>query len=114
MLYNNFSYRQWITAPWRTFSALARELTSVPSDAHANARQRRLYDANSEGTAAPETVFVSVRRVRELFRQYSRVDVHKENCDDLLPGGHLLSLRRRFLGSLGKRAGLDLYIVASK
>jgi SAM-dependent methyltransferase len=114
MLYNNFSYRQWLTSPVRTLAAFARDLASSPADSRANERQRRLYDANSSGAAAPETVFVSVRRARELFRAYSSVDVHKENCGDLLPGGSRLGLRQLFLGPLGRRAGLDLYVVARK
>lgn len=114
MLYNDFSYRQWLTSPVRTFASFARELVSSPTDSRANERQRRLYDANSSGAAAPETVFVSVRRVRDLFRAYSSVDVHKENCGDLLPGGHRMGLRQRLLGPLGRRAGLDLYVIARK
>jgi SAM-dependent methyltransferase len=114
MLYNQFSYRQWLQFPFHTLAALAGEVISGPADHRANERQRRLYDMNSKGTAAPETVLVSTRRARSLFRDYSHVEVRKENCDNIVPGGRLLSLRQRCLSTFGPHAGLDLYITARK
>jgi len=114
MLYNEFSYRRWMRAPLGTLRALARERVAEPVDHHAAERERRLYDVNARGTAAPETVFVSHRRVQALFRSYSEVVISPENCDDVVPGGGWLSLRGRLLAPLGRRAGLDLYVTARK
>ncbi len=42
------------------------------------------YDANSAGEAAPETVFVSARQVREeLFAQFTAVRVERHNFDPI-------------------------------
>jgi SAM-dependent methyltransferase len=114
MLYNAFSYRQWLRSPLETFKAFVRESRGHVRDHRATERQRRAYDANLKGVAAPETVFVSRDRVRELFREYSDVRIHSENCGDLFPGGRRLSVRRRCLGPLGRMAGLDLYIAARR
>jgi len=114
MLYNEFSYRQWMRFPLRTLGAVVRERFRAPADHQASERERRLFDVNLDGTAAPETVLVSRRRVRELFRDYSDVSIATENCDDVVPGGGLLSLRARMLAPLGRRAGLDLYVTARK
>ena len=114
MVYNTFSYRQWLRSPFRTLNAFLNQTTRGPAEQRATERQRKQYDVNTKGVAAPETVFVSNRRVRELFRNYSRVTIRCENCDDVIPGGTALSLRRRLLRSLGRHAGLDLYVTAQK
>jgi len=114
MLYNEFSYRQWMRSPLRTATNLLRERRGSTADRHASVRERRLYDVNSGGVAAPETVLVSRRRVAQLFERYSDVAIAMENCDDVIPGGRWLSLRRRLLAPLGRRAGLDLYVTARK
>ena len=114
MLYNQFSYRQWLRFPIRTAAALFADATPTPVDHDANERQRCAYDANSRGVAAPHTVFVSRRRIDDLFRDYHDVHVRTENCDDIIPGGGHLGLRRRLLGRAGSFGGLDLYVVARK
>jgi ubiquinone/menaquinone biosynthesis C-methylase UbiE len=114
MLYNQFSYRQWLRSPLRTVAAMAGEMAGRAIEHPATERQRRHYDIDSKGRAAPETVFVSQRGIRRLFHEFSTVDTHKENCDDVIPAGGRLSLRRWLLGPLGRRAGLDLYVEARK
>ena len=114
MLYNRFWYRNWLRSPLRTAGALWRQLNGAILPEPATAAERRMYDVNSKGEAAPETVLVSKTAVRRLFGQYAAVTIQTENCDDILPGGRLLSLRQRLLSSLGRRAGLDLYITARK
>jgi SAM-dependent methyltransferase len=72
---------------------------------------RGSYDRNLEGEAAPTTDYTSVREARRLFSGFSRVDVRRENFDDLvLP--RLAVPRSRLLGWPARIAGLDLYITA--
>ena len=71
---------------------------------------RAAYDANSGGEAAPATVFVTARQVREeLFAPFAEVRVERHNFDPM-PG---LS-RERALPTVARVLGLDLYIHARK
>lgn len=114
MVYSQFSYRQWTRFPLRTIQAAFHELVRLPSDHPTSEAQRRLYDLDSLGIAAPQTVLVSRRQVRSLFRRFSDIRVRAENCDDVVPGGSRLQMRRRMLWTLGRTLGLDLYVVARK
>ncbi len=111
MVYNRFSYRQWLKWPAQTWSAAMHDRRAVPD---ALVDQRRAYDVNSAGEAAPETAFLSARELEGMFRRYSRFTAHKENCDNLPFGAHRLLPRRRMLSSVGRLAGLDLYVDARK
>ena len=56
MVYNRFSYRQWLRWPGMTLrAALGAAGTALES-------QRKAYDANAAGESAPETVFTSCGR----------------------------------------------------
>lgn len=114
MLYNQFSYRQWMRFPLRTTIAAIREALSGPREHPTSLAQRRLYDADSRGVAAPQTVLVSRRGIRRLFQHFSEVTIRTENCDDVIPGGGRLRARQRLLRPLGRTLGLDLYLVARK
>lgn len=114
MVYNQFSYRRWMRSPVALLQAWRDERVAPPRDRRGDEQQRRMYDANQQGEAAPETVFVSERRARDLFRRFGAVAVAKENCDDIVRGGRHLRLRERLLTTIGPRAGLDLYITARK
>jgi len=109
MVYNQFSYRHWLRWPVATARA---SFTQRRLDAGetAPAHQRKRYDVNSAGQAAPETVFLSVPQLRHLFRDFRSVDLDKENNSDLL---HVIP-RRPLLNVLGRRAGLDIYVRAVK
>ena len=114
MLYNKFSYRQWLRWPKPTFRGLANELGLSGSGPAANQQQRAAYDSDVTGSAAPETAFLSIRELRRMFEKYSRVSFHKENCDELTLRGRVVSQRKTLLPSLGKLWGLDIYIEAHK
>jgi SAM-dependent methyltransferase len=114
MLYNKFSYRQWLRWPKPTFIGLANELGFSGGRVSANPQQRAAYDSNIAGSAAPETTFLSIRELQKMFANYSRVRFHKENCDELMLRGRVLSERKTLLTSLGKLWGLDIYIEAQK
>lgn len=110
MVYNRYSYRQWLTAPQGTMRAAF----SKSSQMKTTVEQRRAYDVNVAGHAAPETTFLSIGALTEMFGHFSRCEFHKENCDGLPgPVDRLLS-RKRLLPLIGKRMGLDIYIEAHK
>jgi SAM-dependent methyltransferase len=104
MLYNSHSYRRLVTMPAR----MLRE--GVIRDRARRAEvERANYDANAAGTAAPVTVFTSVAEARRLFRGWSDVRVRRENCN-----GTRFVDRATMLPIVGRVAGLDLYITATK
>lgn len=110
MLYNRHSLRQ-LVLHWQARKADA--------NADQDERARSAYDANAAGDAAPETVFVTVRQVRdELFVGFADVRVERQNFDPmplLSFGGHTLWLSRdRLLGTVARVLGLDLYIHVRK
>lgn len=114
MLYNKFSYRQWSKWPGATARGLAHDLGIRGRSVIASQDQRANYDSNLDGTAAPETIFVSIQELKQMFAAFSDVAFHKENCDDLTFRGRLISDRKTLLSSLGKLWGLDIYIQARK
>jgi SAM-dependent methyltransferase len=112
MLYNRHSLRQlklrWseVREGWRRSGT-------------ADERWRAAYDANSEGEAAPETVFVTARQVRdELFAAFSDVRIERHNFDPTriasFRGRALWLSRERALPTVARVLGLDLYIHARK
>ncbi len=113
MVYNQYSFRQWARWPGRT---LAAALGGRAGQAGAGTwlEQRRAYDADLAGAAAPETEFVSVKQVRLMIGRFSCVEVYKENCDHLTVLGTPVIPRRVLLPVLGRLLGLDLYVHATK
>ena len=115
MVYNKFSYRQWIRWPHKTFRAFFSEYGFIKKDFGCVTRaQRRAYDKNSNGNAAPETDFFSIRELQQIFRKFSKVALYKKNCDAITCKGRHLVDRKKMLSLLGKRMGLDIYIKAIK
>ena len=108
MLYNQFSLRQWIKWPLKTFSNLFLGKQAV-SEA-----QRKAYDTNTTGDSAPCTRFVSIGEIKTLFSKFSSIESKKENCDDLMILGRILINRAILLSYIGPLAGLDIYIQAIK
>jgi SAM-dependent methyltransferase len=103
MLYNRHSLRQLLLR--------ARSIQG--------AQRRGAYDHNVAGDAAPETVYVTSRQVREeLFARFSDVRIERHNFDPLvlarLHGFALTISRKRLLPTLARVMGLDLYIHARK
>jgi ubiquinone/menaquinone biosynthesis C-methylase UbiE len=100
MLYNRHSLRQLVLR-WQAVARRGRL---------AEEQVRAAYDANSGGEAAPATVFVTARQVREeLFAPFAEVRVERHNFDPML----WLS-RERALPTVARVLGLDLYIHARK
>jgi 2-polyprenyl-3-methyl-5-hydroxy-6-metoxy-1,4-benzoquinol methylase len=115
MVYNQFSYRQWYHWPRETFLVLLRDIGLMKkSTIHISKEKRKAYDSSQSGEAAPETVFSTIRQLRTMLKQYSRVKFHKENCSDLLLFNKYFISRSKLMPNLGKIMGLDLYIEAIK
>ncbi len=108
MVYNQFSYRQWLRWPLKTASAFFGEGNAVEF------KQRRVYDSRLDGTPAPQTVFTSTRHLRKMFSGFSSFAISKENCDEISVSGFPIIPRSVLLTILGRSAGLDLYIVGTK
>ncbi|MBF8247683.1 MAG: hypothetical protein HW374_483 [Bacteroidetes bacterium] len=109
MVYNQFSYRQWLRWPLKTASAFfGGESNAVEYE------QRRVYDSRLDGSAAPQTVFTSTHRLKEIFSAFSSFAISKENCDEISIAGFNIIPRITLLTILGRSAGLDLYVLATK
>jgi ubiquinone/menaquinone biosynthesis C-methylase UbiE len=113
MLYNRHSLRQLVLR-WRDIATRVRPREDLAED-----RVRAAYDANSGGEAAPATVFVTARQVRdELFARFRDVRVERHNFDPIplvSVGGRTLVLSRELaLPTVARLLGLDLYIHARK
>lgn len=105
MVYHNHSYRQWCIKPFATLKDMI--APAAEKDADIDAGARAAYDRNQKGEAAPETDFVSPRRLRNLCRKFSRIDITPENI-----GADLLFKRvsrPTALKYFGPWLGLDLY-----
>ena len=104
MVYNRFSYWQWIRWPLRT----------LRGGMGGNEAQRKAYDWDSSGVAAPETVFLSRDELKGLLARFSKVQMALENCHRFRVFGRVVVPRRLLLATLGRVAGLDVYISAAK
>jgi ubiquinone/menaquinone biosynthesis C-methylase UbiE len=101
MLYNRHSWRQLVLH--------ARSSRDV--------EKRGAYDTNVAGDAAPETVYVSARQVRQqLFADFADVRIERQNFDSLVlatfRGLSVTIPRKRLLPNVARVVGLDLYIHA--
>jgi SAM-dependent methyltransferase len=114
MVYNRFSYDQWIHWTRRTLEAFLDDWgwgTAVKSESSEG--QRGQYDRNQEGEAAPVTDFFSVTQIRKIFQDFSTLHWQRENCHAfhyLIRRNHVRRLLLPFMGLFG----LDLYIHATK
>lgn len=115
MLYNLFSYRQWLTFPSGTFAALFRQLTGgAGGGTAANAKNRKMYDYNPDGQACPETALTSKSELRMLARGFSSCRIKAENIhehDNAIFGFLGRKMSCRIFGAL---CGLDLYCTLVK
>lgn len=112
MVYNRFSYRQWMRWPVVTLRAAMN--AAGPKKFRSTESQRRAYDATSSGQSAPETAFVSRHQLSEIFRAYSEIRMSKQNWGGINAKGVRLVPRRPFLSIVGRVCGLDIYLHARK
>jgi SAM-dependent methyltransferase len=109
MVYNRYSYRNWIRWPRSTWRSLRTGHTQ-PS----GTGQRAAFDVGASGQAAPETAFLSIEELRTLFSEFSSFRAVKRNWGGLSPKGITLIPRRPLLGLIGPLCGLDIYVSAVK
>jgi SAM-dependent methyltransferase len=114
MVYNKFSYRQWFSWFSQTWAAFLTERQLGLTSIRVSEDQRRGYDKDANNIAAPETVFTSRRELNRLFRNFSRLTISKQNCNDIPKLSRFVRLRPLLLPTVGRLAGLDLYITAIK
>lgn len=130
MVYNKYSLRHWRMWPRATAASALRALLSG-KPAAASEAQRRQYDHRRDGEAAPETAFFSVGDLKHIFTQFSAVQCVKENADPIhLPrptryeqprkwvldrtANPIIISRESQLSTVGRLAGLDIYVTATK
>ena len=107
MVYNAFSYRQWLLSPFATFGKLiSRNYEYFP--ANSDKHNRRLYDPNTKGEAAPFTEFLSIGQINLILKSYNiHPSVRTENIGSIF----MFPLPRNWkLKIFGSFLGLDLYI----
>ena len=112
MVYNALSYRRWVRWPISTMRHALWARGTVNEKPNASEGERRAYDADAEGNAAPETDFCTVSELRRMMRGWSIETMQFENIGD---EGPLRLLPRRFkLKTMGAWAGLDVYVRATR
>ena len=113
MVYNAFSYRQWITAPRSTFAQIFNEFGKKPTPKQGGGKERFRYDHNKKKDAAPCTQFIGKRGLLKILEpHFSEVVIRSENIGNSF---FLRWLSRNDkLRYLGPFFGLDLYAVLKK
>lgn len=117
MVYNGFSLRQWLGWPVDTLKRAIREMISATRSRDSfSSDERKAYDADSAGRAAPATEFSSKNFLSRYLKQigFSSVDVNRMNCDEIYFRGRRVIPRKYALKFLAPFFGLDLYVTAKK
>jgi ubiquinone/menaquinone biosynthesis C-methylase UbiE len=114
MLYNQNSFRQLVQVRFQKFQYFLTQKRKIKSKNFAEF-VRSLYDSNSSGEAAPYTDYVSVEQVRDIFSNFSHIDIDVQNFDTFaFLGGRITIHRKYLLNNIARLFGLDLYITATK
>lgn len=117
MLYNKFSYRQWLSAPAATLHELLHvKNNNAVSPERIAAERRKLLDANSKGQAAPETVLLSVGQLRNLLGDFEQLSFTRRTGRPVIQDwwNPKTWMRSLFLNTVGRAFGLDIYLEARK
>jgi SAM-dependent methyltransferase len=113
MVYNAFSYRRFWQAPAETTRLWLGERRAAATTTIHRAADRYIYDANSEGEAAPHTDVVSITTLRDMCRDFQTFSASLENITE---DGPFKFFRRDTLlrTFLPRFVGLDIYARASR
>jgi ubiquinone/menaquinone biosynthesis C-methylase UbiE len=116
MVYNKYSYRQWIQSPSLTFKRLVKEYFSLKSiDTETSESEKKAFDMNFLGEGAPETQFFSIKELNNIMMQdFNHISFEKENNDYITILRRINFKRETLLNNLGKIAGLDTYFQGKK
>lgn len=112
MVYNAYSYRRWIHWPLETVRYASWDYLGVGGAETAAEQERAAYDANADGVAAPATQFYSRHRLKRMTKKFKSVRYRLENAN-AGPLSRFIS-RSSLLPTLGKFAGLDIYMTLQK
>jgi SAM-dependent methyltransferase len=115
MVYYAYSYRRWMQARSETLRYFCRERLGYVGVARPlSDSEKRDYDHNVGGEAAPHTDFVSVRSLRRMCSKFSSFEARLENMNVEPPFQNWAS-RRDLLKTLRARfCGLEIYATAIK
>ncbi len=114
MVYNAYSYRQWLARPLETGKRMLGDLFgSYASPRQENEAMRRIYDHSTSGDAAAETVLISRNQFRRLTAKFSTVHIRAENINAINKVFRHLG-RDRACRMFGPMLGLDLYCACVK
>jgi SAM-dependent methyltransferase len=112
MVYNALSYRRWAKWPLSTMRHARWIKGTLSEKPNSSESERKAYDTDSEGKAAPETDFCTTRELRGMMAGWSIEKMQLENIGD---EGPLRFLPRRIkLKLMGSWAGLDIYVRATR
>jgi len=114
MLYNRHAFRRWFMIPMKYCCLRVHNWFSGRRSVAFSEYDRAFYDATVGGEAAPHTDFVSKRDVKDLFRGFSSLQLECQNFDSISVMGLTVIPRQRLLNNIGRIAGLDLYVIATK
>jgi SAM-dependent methyltransferase len=111
MVYNAFSYRQWLFSPLDTFKRWISSGKDYKPH-NADAGERFKYDSNSQGESAPFTEFLSSKQIRALLSSYKiEPKIRSENIGSKF----FFPIPRKIkLKLFGPWLGLDLYVQFQK
>jgi ubiquinone/menaquinone biosynthesis C-methylase UbiE len=112
MIYNALSYRRWLRWPVSTAKHVLWAHNRLAVKPSSSESERKAYDADSEGNAAPETTFCATRELRSMMTGWSIEDMRLENVGD--EGPLVLLPRALKLKTIGPWAGLDIYVRATR
>jgi hypothetical protein len=115
MVYNKYSYMRWRRNPLATLREAIRGLRGSAKPTSLTSETRRGdYDVNAEGQAAPETALRSVGELKTMLRRFEAVTCTKQNANPFVVKGLTLIPRFLLLPTMGRLAGLDIYVEARK
>jgi SAM-dependent methyltransferase len=111
MIYNAFSYRHWLSAPFATLKRLC-FAKPVYQSQNASRKQRLLYDPNSNNESAPFTEFLTRQQTETLFQKFDiKPVINLENIGSFF----MFPIPRKIkLKLFGPWLGLDLYVQFQK
>ena len=106
MVYNAFSYRQWLVNPLRTL--IKCYSCGFASSIRGEEDERGMYDCNSRGEAAPATEFLGRKEIFNYMTELkTQVKIRSENIGSYFLFPLPRSLKLKLFSSY---LGLDLYV----
>lgn len=112
MVYNKYSARQWCKNFWPTCRSFF-SLETNSQRALNKEKERKGYDRNMAGEAAPEVALSSLKGLKSMLKKFKEVSFQKEQTNAPACLRKIID-RKYLLNSIGKIAGNDIYITCFK